>query len=95
MTFKDRLRLQRSNAKKCIKQIRAGEWVPKYNSLSRAHITANRDNKELWLSNGSFFCGIEGGNYFGIFRHWVYYAAARKLKVEADRKVKPPDVPVL
>jgi hypothetical protein len=78
------------NAKKAIQQIKNGEWEPIYNSLAKAHLTAVKGELELWLSNGSFFCEIEGGSpYFGLFwRHWVYFAASRKLKKDADRKMK-------
>ena len=77
-----------ANAKKAIAQIRAGEWDPHYNPLSRAHLTANRNGLELWIGNGAWFCEIRGGtgNYFGLFwRHYVWWAAARQMKSRADK----------
>ena len=80
-----------NNARKVIEQIRNGEWKPQYNSLTRGHETANRGSLQLWLGNGSFFCEItqEGKRpAFGlVWRHWVWWAAARKLKVDADKSV--------
>ena len=97
MTFVERLKMQHRNARKCINQIRAGEWVPVYNRLKNTHITAERGGLRLWLSNGPPFCDIDDKNYFGIlFRFWVYFAASRKLKADADRKAKAERVvPVL
>ena len=78
------------NAQKAIEQIKRGEWMPIWNPYSRKHLTAHRDGLELWLGNGAFFCDISGNlnNYFGLFwRHYVWFAAARKLRRSADRKV--------
>ena len=86
------------NAQKVIEQIKRGEWRPIWNPYSRKHMTAHRDGLELWLGNGAFFCDISGNqffhcdarlnNYFGLFwRHYVWFAAARKLRRSADRKV--------
>ena len=80
-----------ANAKKAVVQIRAGEWEPKYNPLSRANLTAKRGNLELWIGNGAWFCEIRGGsaNYFGlIWRHYVWWAAARRLRLEADAECR-------
>ena len=85
------------NAKTVIKQIRLGEWKPVYNELCLESLNAHRVGFELWLGNGAWFCDIEEiGRYglagvkvnaFGlIFRHWVWWAAARKLKLDADLK---------
>jgi hypothetical protein len=83
--------LQYRNAKKAIKQIRAGEWVPEYNPYSREHLTACRGDLELWIENGAFSCEARDRNYvlknkyFGLFwRHYVWWAAARKMKCDAE-----------
>lgn len=86
------------NARKAIEQIKNGEWVPRPNSMMRGVVTAY--NKEgslvLWLGNGPFWCDInraglserESNNCFGLFwRHWVWWAAARKLKKDADAEM--------
>lgn len=89
------------NACRAVEQIRNGEWVPKYNCLRKKHLTAHRGDLELWLGNGPFFCAITQygqPEYLGFFwRHYVYWAAARKLKRDADRAVKRarPPTPVL
>ena len=75
------------NAKKAIEQIRNGEWTPRYNSVSHEYLTAHKGNLELWLGNGTWLCEITY-NYFGLFwRHYVWFAAARKLKLDADRSL--------
>ena len=79
---------QYRNAKKAIKQIRAGEWTPKYNRISKAHLTAFRDGKELWIGNGAWLCEISGGRYFGLWRHYVWWAAARRMTREADKSYR-------
>ena len=81
------------NARKAVEQIRAGEWVPRCNSITREHITAERHGMELWLGNGAFSCDIDvrtgGPTYFGHFwRHYVWWAAARKLKRDADKALR-------
>lgn len=73
------------NAKTCIAQIRRGEWVPEYNIYSRKHLTARRKGLELWLGNGAFFCDIDNTCFGLIWRHLVWWAAARKLRRDADR----------
>ena len=78
------------NARTAINQIRRGEWKPIYNTTCRDHIHAERNGLELWLGNGPLFCEIRRGKYFGYFwRHYVWWAAARKLKRDADRAVPP------
>lgn len=93
--------IRHTNAKTAIEQIRNGEWKPRYNNISMRHLTARKDGMELWLGNGAWFCEIhkqgEAG-YFGlVWRHWVYWAAARKLRIDADNsyKVLKKKVPVL
>ncbi len=81
--------LQRfENAKKAIAQIRAGEWEPRWNPFSNECLNAHRGDLELWIGNGPFFCEIQGpipGAYLGLlWRHYVWWAAARKLKRDAD-----------
>ena len=84
-----------NNARACVKQIKNGEWVPEYNPISRTHHTASRNGYRLWLSNGPFFCEVdefegERCSYaFGwLFRHYVWFAAARSLKIKADSSSK-------
>lgn len=68
------------NARACVAQIRAGEWVPRYNSLSDKYITAHRGPLELWIGNGAWFCDIQPAEHFGVFwRYYVWWAAARRL----------------
>lgn len=88
------------NAQKVIAQIKNGKWKPRWDSIRKAHLTANRGELELWLGNGSFFCEIIDKNrqpYFGlIWRHYVWWAAGRNLKLLADKKAKQVfDVPRL
>ncbi len=76
------------NACKAIIQIRQGEWLPCWNSISREHLTATRGNLTMWIGNGGWFCDIDESNYFGLIcRQWVWWAAARKLKKSADSKM--------
>lgn len=79
---------QFENAKAVVAQIRDGEWKPTYNTFTGSTLTARRGNLQLWLGNGGFFCEIQGpipGAYFGrLWRHYVWWAAARKLKRDAD-----------
>lgn len=80
------LPLKLRNALTAIRQIRAGEWVPRYNPISNCHLTAHRNGMELWLGNGAFFCEITPGCYFGlVWRHLVWWAAAKRLRDTADR----------
>jgi len=86
------------NANTAIAQIRNCEWVPKYNPISREHLTAHRGDLELWIGNGPIFCEIKGPQrYFGLFwRHYVWWAAARWMKTKADREyVDAAGVPTL
>lgn len=77
------------NARKVVHQIRAGEWTPGYNPFSRAHLVAEREDLELWVGNGPFFCEIRDHDCFGLFwRHYVWWAAAKKLKEDADKAMK-------
>lgn len=77
------------NARCAIQQIRAGEWTPRFNPLGGENYAALRGDMKLWIGNGAFFCEIttneQGdpavGRYFGlVWRHWVWWAAARKLR---------------
>lgn len=82
------------NAQAVIKQIKNGEWILRWNPISNEHLTAKRVNghsscekDELWLGNGGFFVDVNNKNAFGLlFRHYVWWAAARKFKARADRK---------
>lgn len=83
------------NAREAIAQIRRGEWTPHYNKSCGEHLAASRGTLELWIGNGAWFCEIHGeqSNYFGlVWRHWVWWAAARGLKASAEREF---GVPVL
>lgn len=85
---------QYKNAKKCIQQIHADEWVPKCNPFDGKYYTFEHfeTKKELWLghSTGGWFVDISNSNssnYFGIFfRHWVYFHAKRYLKTITESK---------
>lgn len=84
-----------NNAKKCVKQIKNGEWNKRINAIDGNVYTAHRDGYRLWLANGSFFCEIEEFNgekcqpAFGLlFRHYVWFAAARSLKKKAEHSIK-------
>jgi hypothetical protein len=84
----ERLVIGYRNAKTAILQIERGEWNPVYNRECRQHLHAERKGLELWLGNGAWFCEIRRGNYFGIlWRHYVWWAAARRLKRDADKAV--------
>jgi len=79
------------NARKVVAQIKRGEWIPEYNEYDDSHITAYCGEYELWIGSGGFFCEITeiSGKRcrpaFGLFwRHYVWWAAARKLKAKAD-----------
>lgn len=86
---------QYRNAKACIAQIKRGEWKPLYNPISKRHLCASRNGLELWVGNGAWFCEINGG-YFGLlWRHWVWWAAARKMTRNADRNMRQKNMPVL
>jgi hypothetical protein len=76
-------------ARLVVKQLRSGEWTPVFNKYSDAHITAERNDCELWIAAGPWFLDIiqydKNTNAFGlIFRHYVWWAAARKFKRDAD-----------
>lgn len=82
------------NARAVVKQIKAGEWEVWYNPQSLEHLKARRKGVVLWIGSGGFFCTtmvthLNDIDAFGlIFRHYVWWGAARKLKRDADRKVK-------
>lgn len=83
------------NARKAIQQIKEGKWVPRWNDLDKTCLTAEQGNLTLWLGNGPFFCDINNANYFGLlWRHWVWWAAARQLKRSCELRNKP-KLPVL
>lgn len=83
------------NAKKCVKQIKDGEWNPRINTIDGKAYAAYRDGYRLWIGNGPFFCEIDEFNgkechpAFGfIFRNYVWFAAARSLKRKAEHGIK-------
>jgi hypothetical protein len=70
------------NARVVVKQIKQGEWVCHYNSINGKCYIAKRKGVELWIGNGAFFCEIrdvEPSSFGLIFRHYVWWAAARNL----------------
>lgn len=84
----EKTKIRYNNAKLVINQIRAGEWTPgRWHDGGRYYI-ASRGSVNIWLANGPFFCegfvgdaaNAKGSGLFGlIFRHWVWWAAARHL----------------
>lgn len=97
------------NAKFVIEEIRQGKWKPQLNSGCGRHLVAThilykkefRRGEELWLANGPFFLTINAPHQkhqcpFGLFwRHWVWWAAARKLRIDADDSLYKKDLPKL
>ncbi len=90
------------NAKAVIRQIKDDEWKVRENGIDGIHYSARRGEFILWLANGAFFCDLQDAdsrkdrNAFGlIWRHWVWWAAARKLKREADAKSIRSSIPRL
>lgn len=80
------------NAKKVVGQIRRGEWWPRFNPYTHCHLVATRGGLELWIGNGPFFCDIriDGQPAFGlVWRHYVWWAAARDMVIAADSSVIP------
>lgn len=83
------------NAKVCIAQMRRGEWLPRWNPISHTYITAWRSGHELWIGSGGWFVQIDGTDYFGLlFRHWVWWAGARRLHSTKPPKPEPKLIPV-
>lgn len=85
------------NARNVVRQIKKGEWRPIYNTSYDGYLKAERDGYRLWPGNGSFFCEVDEFNgvqckpAFGlIFRHYVWFAAARKLRSNANAKTHFP-----
>lgn len=81
------------NARNAVEQIKRGEWEPIINSICEESLAAKRDGYELGLGNGPFFCNVKEFNSvrcrpaFGLFfRHYVWLAAAEKLKSDAETK---------
>ncbi|MFP1844429.1 hypothetical protein ACLEDU_02480 [Lonsdalea quercina] len=93
MIFFSNFALRFRNARKVIKQIRSGEWSSTGIDSGNVY-SACRDGREIWLSNGAFFCDLVDPSdrttslmAFGlVWRHWVWWAAARKLKGDIERK---------
>lgn len=94
-------RLQFTNARKAVRQIKEGEWAPGYFGDDGCY-TAYRNGHRLWIGSGAFFCDVDAVNdvkcrpAFGlIFRHYVWWAAARGLKRQADSGWKEKHTPIL
>jgi len=84
------------NARKVVAQIKGGEWDSGVYSIEGEVYGAILNGYRLWLANGPFFCDINQYQdekcqpAFGlIFRHYVWWAAARKLKSPAKVKHIP------
>lgn len=85
--------LRFNNARSAIRQIRRGEWKVETGRINDPIYAATRCGYRLWLANGAFFCDVtdfNGGKCkpaFGLlWRHYVWFAAARKLKKRAERE---------
>lgn len=71
-------------ARAVVKQIKRGEWSLEFNSTTNSCCTASRNELELWVGNGGYFCELSEAsrlrsNAFGpLFRHYVWWAAARR-----------------
>lgn len=84
------------NAKAVARQIRNNEWKFYYNNIEKICCTARRNDHELWVANGGFFCDVDNKNAFGfLFRHYVWWAAARKARKQEDRQNKQSSIPDL
>lgn len=80
---------QFKNARAVIEQLNNNEWIFDFNSLSEHCCRANRKERELWVANGAFFCDVDEKNCFGlIFRHYVWWAAARAKTRAANKKFR-------
>ncbi len=77
------------NAAVVVKQLRNDEWSIKgHVSTSgqwRAY-TAQKGDHEMWLANGGWFCEVDYCAFGLLWRHYVWFAAARKLVAEAEAK---------
>lgn len=84
------------NARAVVQQIRNGEWAFQYNSLCDLCCVAHRGEREMWVGNGGFFLDVDHSNAFGlIFRHYVWWAAARKARHQEDRRNQFREIPDL
>ena len=92
MSFINDFYKQWLNSKAVVKQLRNDEWQFKYNDLAGHCCTTERNGVVLWIANGAWFCVIETDpKAFGlIFRHYVWWAAARRKTKEANNKPKKP-----
>lgn len=76
-----------NNAKIVIQQISDGEWEFNYNPMTGHCCNAIRLNRKLWVGNGGWFVDVDDSNAFGlIFRHYVWWAAARRARLSEDAK---------
>lgn len=104
MLFKS-FRIRMHNAFLAVQQIKDGEWVLDPNRAANEHLTARRNGAVMWLGNGPFYLSARKGSYdadkpcyFGLFwRHYVWWAAARKMKMDADKEKygKNDETPIL
>jgi len=88
--------LQRfKNARGAVSQIKRGEW--EIGSFDGSDLyTIRRGDYEIWVANGAFFCEViryqnsRCAPAFGyLFRHYVWWAASRKVKVNFKGKHIP------
>ena len=89
--------LRFNNARTVIQQIRRGEWEVEPDGNTDTVYAAARCGYRLWLANGTFFCEVT--EFYGdkckpafglLWRHYVWFAAARKLKKQAERERRTP-----
>ncbi len=76
-----------------VKQLRNDEWDFKWNSRAGCYCVAERNNKELWVSNivllGWFTDSYPKTNLFGYFwRHYVAIFGIVPAKARANKKRK-------
>ena len=85
------------NAKAVIQQIKNNEWDFEISDYSERCYFGKKDGLQLWVSNGGFFCDIHKLNIAGsietnafgyLFRHWVWFAAAKQAKNKSELNVR-------
>jgi len=87
----EKIKRQWKNSNAIIKQLNNDEWKFIYNPLTRGCCDAEKDGLVLWVSNGAWFCEIQRQYPLPIgliFRHYVWWMAARKKTRQANRKFR-------
>jgi hypothetical protein len=87
----------RANAIRTVEEIKRGEWEPIYNTRHREHLHAERYGICLSMDGGFLGCKIYTDDWWrtitrndqnlGLWGWYVWFKAARQLKVYADRYV--------